>query len=154
MNARDPEAVCFITRLALDWRATFHKDVVVDVIGFRRIGHSEQDEPMLTQPFMYTTIKDIPTGLKEYADKLMGEKIVTGQEASERITFFIYSFLLDIYITFLKFKRLLPSCYHKILCIIGGSHKHFKLHFVTISTTYSSIGCELSIVVLCSRFRH
>lgn len=83
VNARDAEAVCFVIKLAVDWRATFHKDVVVDLVGFRRIGHSELDEPMLTQPFMYTTIKNLPTALKEYADNLIRDKIVTDQEASE-----------------------------------------------------------------------
>ena len=53
VNADDPEAVIHVCNIAAEYRATFHKDVVIDIVGFRRLGHNETDEPMFTQPMMY-----------------------------------------------------------------------------------------------------
>ena len=57
VNADDPEAVMLIANLAAEWRATWHKDVVIDLVGYRKYGHNEIDEPMFTQPIMYSIIK-------------------------------------------------------------------------------------------------
>jgi 2-oxoglutarate dehydrogenase E1 component len=70
VNAEDPEAVARIATLAADYRQTFHSDVVVDLIGYRRHGHSEVDDPTVTQPRRYAKIKDHPPLYKLYADKL------------------------------------------------------------------------------------
>ena len=70
VNGDDPEAVCLVTEIALDYRMQFHKDVVVDLVCYRRLGHNEQDEPMVTQPLMYKTIAALPTTRKLYADRL------------------------------------------------------------------------------------
>ncbi len=68
VNGDDPEAVCLATEIALDYRMKFHRDVVLDLVCYRRLGHNEQDEPMVTQPLMYKRIAKLPTTRKLYAD--------------------------------------------------------------------------------------
>uniref|UniRef100_A0A8C5KCU4 oxoglutarate dehydrogenase (succinyl-transferring) n=1 Tax=Jaculus jaculus TaxID=51337 RepID=A0A8C5KCU4_JACJA len=85
VNADDPEAVIYVCSVAAEWRNTFNKDVVVDLVCYRRRGHNEMDEPMFTQPLMYKQIhKQVPV-LKKYADKLIAEGTVTLQEFEEEI---------------------------------------------------------------------
>jgi 2-oxoglutarate dehydrogenase E1 component len=73
VNGDDPEAVVLATQLALDYRMEFSKDVVVDIICFRKLGHNEQDTPSLTQPLMYKKIAAHPGTRKLYADKLAAQ---------------------------------------------------------------------------------
>ncbi|MEZ0309559.1 MAG: 2-oxoglutarate dehydrogenase E1 component [Ramlibacter sp.] len=79
VNGDDPEAVVLATQLALEYRMEFQKDVVVDIVCFRKLGHNEQDTPSLTQPLMYKKIAQHPGTRKLYADKLaaqgMGETL-------------------------------------------------------------------------------
>jgi len=77
VNGDDPEAVLFATRTALDFRMTFHKDVIIDLVCYRRHGHNEADEPSVTQPVMYRTIKDHPTARELYARKLVEAGVVS-----------------------------------------------------------------------------
>ncbi|MBV94861.1 2-oxoglutarate dehydrogenase-like, mitochondrial, partial [Eschrichtius robustus] len=85
VNADDPEAVIYVCSVAAEWRNTFNKDVVVDLVCYRRRGHNEMDEPMFTQPLMYKQIhRQVPV-LKKYADKLIAEGAVTLQEFEEEI---------------------------------------------------------------------
>ncbi|MES2715543.1 MAG: 2-oxoglutarate dehydrogenase E1 component, partial [Pseudomonadota bacterium] len=70
VNGDDPEAVVLAAQLALDFRIAFQKDVVVDIICFRKLGHNEQDTPALTQPLMYKKIAAHPGTRKLYADRL------------------------------------------------------------------------------------
>jgi 2-oxoglutarate dehydrogenase E1 component len=76
VNGDDPEAVVFATRMALDFRMQFGKDVVVDIVCFRKLGHNEQDTPSLTQPLMYKTIGAHPGTRKLYADKLTAQGVL------------------------------------------------------------------------------
>ncbi|WP_198969332.1 2-oxoglutarate dehydrogenase E1 component [Xylophilus sp. ASV27] len=73
VNADDPEAVVLATQLALEFRMEFKKDVVVDIICYRKLGHNEQDTPSLTQPLMYKKIAAHPGTRKLYADKLAAQ---------------------------------------------------------------------------------
>jgi len=88
VNGDDPEAVLFVTQLALDFRQQFHKDVVVDIVCFRKLGHNEQDEPFVTQPLMYKKIAQHPGTRKLYADKLVAQGIVAPGYPEELIKSF------------------------------------------------------------------
>ncbi len=76
VNGDDPEAVVFATQLALDYRQQFKKDVVVDIICFRKLGHNEQDTPALTQPLMYKKIGAHPGTRRLYGDKLVTQGVL------------------------------------------------------------------------------
>ena len=73
VNGDDPEAVVLATQLAMDFRTQFHKDVAIDIVCFRKLGHNEQDTPSMTQPLMYKIIAAHPGTRKLYADKLEAE---------------------------------------------------------------------------------
>jgi 2-oxoglutarate dehydrogenase E1 component len=81
VNADDPEAVLFVTKLACDFRYQFKKDVVIDLVCYRRRGHNETDEGSITQPLMYSAIKQHKTTRALYAEKLGAQNIVTAVDA-------------------------------------------------------------------------
>jgi len=81
VNADDAEAVVFVTRLALKYRMRFHKDVVIDLVCYRRHGHNEADEPAATQPEMYRVIRQHPSARRLYADQLSAAGVLTQAEA-------------------------------------------------------------------------
>jgi 2-oxoglutarate dehydrogenase E1 component len=85
VNADDPEDVLFVTRLALRYRQLFHKDVVIDMVCYRRLGHNESDEPAATQPVMYRVIRQHPTVRKLYADRLLADGVVSPAQAEELV---------------------------------------------------------------------
>ncbi|HWQ39759.1 MAG TPA: 2-oxoglutarate dehydrogenase E1 component [Burkholderiales bacterium] len=80
VNGDDPEAAVMAIELALDYRMKFKKDVVVDLVCFRKLGHNEQDEPMVTQPLMYKIVNAHPGTRKLYADKLVAQGVVGVEE--------------------------------------------------------------------------
>jgi 2-oxoglutarate dehydrogenase E1 component len=81
VNGDDPEAVLFVTQLAMDYRREFNSDVVIDLICYRRHGHNEADEPSATQPMMYKKIKARPSVRKLYADQLADEGVIGKDDA-------------------------------------------------------------------------
>lgn len=83
VNGDDVEAVTFVCQLAADWRAAFKKDVVVDIVCYRRHGHNETDQPSFTQPKMYQAIAKQPPTLKIYTDHLIKEGSFTEQEINK-----------------------------------------------------------------------
>ncbi|CAN5288792.1 2-oxoglutarate dehydrogenase E1 component [soil metagenome] len=76
VNGDDPEAVVFATQIAVDYRKQFKRDIVIDIVCFRKLGHNEQDTPAVTQPLMYKKIATHPGTRKLYADRLEGLKVV------------------------------------------------------------------------------
>ena len=85
VNGDDPEAVVFATQIALDFRMQFHKDVVVDIVCFRKLGHNEQDTPALTQPLMYKKIAQHPGTRKLYADKLLAQGVIGAPDGDQMV---------------------------------------------------------------------
>ncbi|CAH1374806.1 unnamed protein product [Tenebrio molitor] len=98
VNADDPESVMHVCNIAAEWRATFRKDVVIDLVGYRRYGHNESDEPMFTQPMMYTKIKRLTPVHKKYAQQLVQEKVVAAD---------------DVKVVQTKYTKILEEEYHK-----------------------------------------
>ncbi|AOM82891.1 2-oxoglutarate dehydrogenase E1 component [Salisediminibacterium beveridgei] len=80
VNADDPESCVAAIHLAYEYRKTFLKDIVIDLIGYRRYGHNEMDEPLATQPSLYKKIKDHPSVFQMYGDQLVEENIIRKEE--------------------------------------------------------------------------
>ncbi len=85
VNGDDPEAVVYAMQIAVDYRMQFKKDVVVDIVCFRKLGHNEQDTPALTQPLMYKKVAQHPGTRKMYVDKLVAQGVLTEQEGEEMV---------------------------------------------------------------------
>ncbi len=83
VNGDDPEAVVFVTQLAVDYRNQFNKDVVIDLVCYRRRGHNEADEPSVTQPAMYDKIKSHPSTRGIFAQRLIGEGLLSEQDDAD-----------------------------------------------------------------------
>lgn len=86
VNGDDPEAVLWAVRAAVDFRMKFHKDVFIDLVCFRRHGHNEGDEPSVTQPRMYRSIRKHPGTAKLYADKLAAANVVSADQYKEMVS--------------------------------------------------------------------
>ena len=85
VNGDDPEASVMAIEIALDYRSKFKKDVVVDIVCFRKLGHNEQDEPMVTQPLMYKIINQHPGTRKLYADRLLAQGAIGAEDADTMV---------------------------------------------------------------------
>jgi len=81
VNADDVEAVVYTVRLAMEFRATFHKDIFIDLLGYRKYGHNESDEPRFTQPILYKIIERHPDPLEIYLEKLRSEEALRTMDA-------------------------------------------------------------------------
>jgi 2-oxoglutarate dehydrogenase E1 component len=84
-NGDDPEAVVYATRIATEFRLKFNRDVVIDLICYRRFGHNEGDEPSFTQPLMYKKIRSHPSPVKVYGNKLINENMISHDELNNQI---------------------------------------------------------------------
>ena len=84
-NGDDPEAVCYVMQAALDYRMMFKKDVVIDLVCYRKLGHNEGDDPYLTQPMMYKKIAQHPGVRALYAERLISDRVLTADEADDMI---------------------------------------------------------------------
>ncbi len=85
VNSDDPEALAFAAEMAVDFRTKFNKDVLIDLVSFRRHGHNEADEPSATQPMMYKKIQEHPGARKLYADRLIKEGVVKSEDEAEKM---------------------------------------------------------------------
>jgi 2-oxoglutarate dehydrogenase E1 component len=83
VNGDDPEAVIFATHLAADYRMTYRKDVVIDLVCYRRRGHNEGEEPMKTQPLMYQKIRSHPSVCEQYGDLLVDSGVIDRERVTE-----------------------------------------------------------------------
>ena len=88
INSDDPEAVVLATQIALDYRVQFQKDIVLDIISYRKLGHNEQDTPALTQPLMYKKIGQHPGTRKLYADKLVAQGTIDADQGDKMVAAF------------------------------------------------------------------
>jgi 2-oxoglutarate dehydrogenase E1 component len=88
VNGDDPDAVILATQIAVDYRMTFKRDVVIDIVCFRKLGHNEQDTPALTQPLMYKKIGQHAGTRKLYADRLVAQGVMTEAETEQCVTDF------------------------------------------------------------------
>jgi 2-oxoglutarate dehydrogenase E1 component len=86
VNTNDPDAVVFVARLAIEYRNTFNKDVVIDLVCYRRHGHNEADEPKITQPGMYHRIQEIETTREIYARRLKNAGVIKQSEDEKMIS--------------------------------------------------------------------
>lgn len=135
VNGDDPEAVALVTEIALDFRMEFHKDVVIDLVCFRKLGHNEQDEPMVTQPLMYKLINKHPGTRKLYAEKLAAQGVVKPEESDEMIK---------------TYRDALDAGYHTNKTILSNYKPPFQVNwapFKNIPWTYKvSTGVPIDVV--------
>ncbi len=85
VNGDDPEAVCAVAQLAHAYRMHFHTDVVIDLVCYRRYGHNEADEPMMTQPIMYDAIRKLTPVRRKYASQLIDRGVIAEEEAAKLV---------------------------------------------------------------------
>ncbi|MCK9282787.1 MAG: 2-oxoglutarate dehydrogenase E1 component [Rhodocyclaceae bacterium] len=85
VNGDDPEAVALVTRIAMEYRKEFAADVVIDLVCFRKLGHNEQDEPMVTQPLMYKKVQAHPGTRKLYGDRLVAQGVCSATDPEQMI---------------------------------------------------------------------
>ena len=89
VNANTPAILRRAVRIAVEYRQKFKKDVFIDVIGYRKHGHNEQDQPFFTQPKMYEVIKNKRTVFDEFSETLIEKKIMTEEQIKERKDFYM-----------------------------------------------------------------
>ena len=89
VNGDDPEAVVYGSRIATEFRLKFNRDVVLDLVCYRRFGHNEGDEPSFTQPLMYKKIRSHPSAAKIYGSKLIDEDLLSENNLNNQIKIYV-----------------------------------------------------------------
>ncbi len=129
VNGDDPEAVVFAARFAVDYRMKFRKDVVIDLVCYRRLGHNEADEPAATQPVMYSAIRKKPTTRQLYAERLVREGVLAQADVDDMVE---------------QYRRGLdegkPQA-RNVLGLIGNKHTVDWTHFHDIDWTETVATC-------------
>lgn len=82
VNADEPDTVHKIFQIALEYQQTFRKDIFIDLVGYRKYGHNEQDQPLFTQPLMYHKIKETPSVFLKYTATLLKEGLITEEDVT------------------------------------------------------------------------
>ncbi|UCG13564.1 MAG: 2-oxoglutarate dehydrogenase E1 component [Deltaproteobacteria bacterium] len=146
VHAENPESVIHVTKLACDYRYEFGKDVVIDLVCYRRYGHNEGDEPYFTQPLMYERIKERPELYKIYSEQLLVDGIVTPNELTEIETGIIEC--LDTSFQSAREKKcVLPSTkYYEEWQGIHGSYSHQRVDTAVAKNTLVSLARKLNAV--------
>ncbi|MGB3016700.1 MAG: multifunctional oxoglutarate decarboxylase/oxoglutarate dehydrogenase thiamine pyrophosphate-binding subunit/dihydrolipoyllysine-residue succinyltransferase subunit [Ignavibacteria bacterium] len=121
VNGDDPEATLLVTKLAFEYRMKYNSDVVVDVWGYRRLGHNEADEPAFTQPLMYKKIRNHPSVKEIYEKRLLKEKVVT-PEVLKEIETRIYEKMSEGHEKVQKFKTDIPLAVTEEEIVAAESH--------------------------------
>jgi len=120
VNGDDPESAVMAIEIAMDYRTKFKKDVVVDLVCFRKLGHNEQDEPMVTQPLMYKIINEHPGTRKLYAEKLVKEGVIGPEDADQMMT---------------SYRQALESGYHTNKTILANYKPPFAVNWSPYKNT-------------------
>jgi 2-oxoglutarate dehydrogenase E1 component len=120
VNADDPEAAVMAIELALDYRTQFKKDIVVDLVCFRKLGHNEQDEPMVTQPLMYKIINVHPGTRRLYADKLVAQGVIAPEEPDAVVA---------------SYRQALEAGYHTNMTILSNYKPPFAVNWSPYKST-------------------
>lgn len=129
VNADDPEAVIWTAQLAAEYRQRFQKDIVIDLIGYRRHGHNETDEPGFTQPTMYKLIAKHPTVLTQYGERLVAEGTLSADEVKKKQTDFrarlqeAYDLMKSADTKSDKFKDKYPKVFDEIFHPVHGDEQ-------------------------------
>ncbi|AUI73009.1 2-oxoglutarate dehydrogenase E1 component [Candidatus Portiera aleyrodidarum] len=95
VNGDDPEAVHYVTQIAVDYRNKFKKDMVIDMICYRRRGHNEADEPSITQPIMYKKIKNNPTTRELYSNHLLKQGLISKSDVKQMVSLYRHKLNYD-----------------------------------------------------------
>jgi 2-oxoglutarate dehydrogenase E1 component len=130
VNGDDPEAVALVTQIAMEFRQEFKKDVVIDIVCFRKLGHNEQDEPMVTQPLMYKTIAQHPGTRKLYADKLAAQGVLGPDDADQMIK---------------DYRAALDEGRHLIDPVISDYHSKFSIDWTPYIDVPYSEKCDTTV---------
>jgi 2-oxoglutarate dehydrogenase E1 component len=130
VNGDDPEAVALVTRIAMEFRQEFKRDVVVDIVCFRKLGHNEQDEPMVTQPLMYKKVAQHPGTRKLYADRLEAQGVIAPGDAENKIK---------------EYRAALDEGHHLVDPVITDYHSKFAIDWTPYTGVPYSEKCDTAV---------